>query len=59
MADGIIEFCNGLGYSYRESAELSLYYYIDYESAIKRFVKHQNINSIENDIRCVQFRISK
>ncbi len=50
MADRIIEYCKGLGYSYKDSADLSLRYYIDYGLAIRGFVKHHNINPIEYDI---------
>ena len=50
MADRIIEYCKGLSYFYRKSAELSLCYYIDYDLAFRRLVKHQNNISIEYDI---------
>eukprot|EP00834_Sanchytrium_tribonematis_P007545 NODE_698_length_4656_cov_1.141321.p2 type:complete len:225 gc:universal NODE_698_length_4656_cov_1.141321:3549-4223(+) len=54
MADKIIEYCKTLGYSYKESADLSLRYYIDYGLAIRGFVKHHNIDPLDYDLKVDQ-----
>eukprot|EP00835_Amoeboradix_gromovi_P003041 NODE_188_length_15619_cov_0.374871.p7 type:complete len:207 gc:universal NODE_188_length_15619_cov_0.374871:1033-413(-) len=54
MADNIIRYCVGLGYSEEESAELSLRYYIDYGLAIRGFIKHHSIDPLDYDFKVDQ-----